>query len=233
VHNNYYFLRQLSKALDLKLQGTVISECFSQNKEELVIRFETRDEPFLIKASLQSNFSCLSFPQLFHRAKKNSVDLFDAIIGLRVHQVYQFENERSFALKFNNDKALLFKMHGNRSNIILFENNTVIDAFKKDIPPDYTLELNNLHRTIDWSHEAFAENHNKLEGLYFTFGKLVWKYLAAQKFDTLSLDDRWEMIQKVRHELEESNYFITELNGIIKWNYSSLFVEVWFDKKNI
>ena len=40
MHNNYYFLRQLTPALEKVIRLSVVSECFSQNKEELVIRFE-------------------------------------------------------------------------------------------------------------------------------------------------------------------------------------------------
>ena len=65
MHNNYYFLRQLTPALEKVIRLSVVSECFSQNKEELVIRFERKDSPFFIKASLSPSFSCLSFPGKF------------------------------------------------------------------------------------------------------------------------------------------------------------------------
>ena len=151
MHNNYYFLRQLSKSLEKSLTGMVISECFSQNKDELVIRFETHTEPFFIKASLDPSFTCLSFPGDFSRARKNSVDLFGDMIGYRVSGIRQFENERSFAILLSEDKSLLFKMHGNRSNIILFEKDIPLQLFRNNIPADITLRFDSLDRTIDWS----------------------------------------------------------------------------------
>ena len=120
MHNNYYFLRQLTPALEKAIRLSVVSECFSQNKDELVIRFERQDSPFFIRASLSSSFSCLSFPQNFHRARRNSIDLFEKLIGHRVEGIRQYENERSFTINFSNNISLLFKMHGNRSNVILF-----------------------------------------------------------------------------------------------------------------
>ena len=131
MHNNYYFLRQLTPVLENAIRSSVVSECFSQNKDELVIRFERLNSPFFIKASLSPAFSCLSFPENFQRARKNSIDLFEKLIGQRIETIRQFDNERSFAVNFGNDVSLLFKMHGNRSNLILFQNDSVIEIFKK------------------------------------------------------------------------------------------------------
>src|SRR5690606_38664090 len=124
--------------------GTVISECFSQHKDELIIRFETQEKPFYIKASLSSAFSCLSFPQTFQRARKNSIDLFPGIIGHRISAIRQFNNERSFALILEEGKALLFKMHGNRSNIILFQDSAAAELFKNNFPGDGVLNFETL-----------------------------------------------------------------------------------------
>ena len=215
MHNNYYFLRQLSKSLEVTLTGTVISECFSQNKDELVIRFETHTEPFFIKASLEPSFTCLSFPGDFSRARKNSVDLFDNMIGHRVTGIRQFENERSFAILLSEDKALLFKMHGNRSNIILFEKDIPLQLFRNNIPADITLRLDSLDRTIDWSYDAFIQYRSKLQSLYFTFGKIIWKYLASKNFETLSAEQQWQEIQTIRKQLDNPVYFISQADNTL------------------
>jgi predicted ribosome quality control (RQC) complex YloA/Tae2 family protein len=215
VHNNYYFLRPLSQSLDTLLRGTVISECFSQNKDELIIRFETLTEPFFIKASLEPAFSCLAFPANFHRARKNSVDLFPILIGQRVASVRCFDNERSVALTLSNNLTLLFKMHANRSNVVLFEHNAVMALFRNNLPADEGLDLSALDRTIDWSHEAFIQHQHNLGALYFTFGKVVWKYLAQQDFDTQPAEIRWQMIQAVRALLDKPVFRIAETTGTV------------------
>jgi hypothetical protein len=80
VHNNYYFLKQLSKHLHQKLTGFRAVACFSQNKDELMLEFNNSHQSYFIKASLQADFCCLSFPDQFNRARKNSIDLFAEII---------------------------------------------------------------------------------------------------------------------------------------------------------
>lgn len=212
MHNNHYFLRQLSAALETILQGTVISECFSQSKDELVIRFETKTKPFFIRASLVPSFSCLSFPDDFHRARKNSVDLFESLIGQRVQSIRQFKNERSFALMLSEDLSLLFKMHGNRSNIILFKNYAAVDLFKNSLVQDEAISLSTLDREIDWSLENFVRHKDTAQSLYFTFGKLPWKYLEEHGFKDLSTEQQWNAVQQVVHLLENpKSYYITSV----------------------
>lgn len=213
MHNNYYFLRSLSAALQQRLQDSVVSECFSQNKDELIIRFETHRTPFFLKASLLPQFSCLSFPDNFQRTKKNSADLFHALIGCRVTTIRQFNNERSFQILFNNELGLLFKLHGNRANLVLFEGKKIAELFKKNIVADTVIAIDNLDREIDWSYENFTAHHHKPSAVYFTFGKLVWEYVAARGYDQLALSARWDLIQDVRRQLETNNPMIIRFRG--------------------
>ena len=212
MHNNYYFLRQLSAELEKKISGTIISECFSQNKDELIIRFETTTKPLFIRASLQSDFCCLSFPEEFSRARKNSVDLFDKLIGHRVTGITQINNERSFILELTESHRLLFKMHGNRANVVLFKSEEPIELFRNHLITDEAIKLSELHRTIDWSYEAFEASINELQKLYFTFGKQVWNFLNRNGFEEKSIIEKWQAIQDLTNYLKKPNYYITEVD---------------------
>ncbi|MEX2233160.1 MAG: NFACT RNA binding domain-containing protein [Cyclobacteriaceae bacterium] len=210
MHNNFYFLRQLSKELASKLIGAVLSECFSQSKDELIVRFEIGAESFLIRASLLPSFSCLSFPENFQRARKNSVDLFPESIGRRVSGVRQFNNERSFSITLSGGFELFFKMHGNRTNIILFKDSLVYELFRKNIVADLTLAT--LDREIDRSYAYFEEHSDDLKAAYFTFGKVVWRYLSDQGFSYKSKPEQWEIIQELLQRLNNPTYYITLLD---------------------
>ena len=150
MHNNYYFLRQLTVALRSELVGTRIHSCFSQEKDELIISFGQTNQPatFMLKAILTANFSTLYFPNNFNRARSNSVNLFPEIIGEEVRELVQHQNERSFYLALSNQKALLFKLFGNRSNIIYFEQDQAKALFHKKFPKDLALELAQMHRQL-------------------------------------------------------------------------------------
>jgi predicted ribosome quality control (RQC) complex YloA/Tae2 family protein len=215
VHNNYYFLRQLSSSLDNIVRGTVISECYSQSKDEVIFRFETHGKSFYIRANLGSALSMLSFPPSIERARKNSIDLFAAVVGYRVKAIKQFKNERSFALELEENKTLLFKMHGNRSNVILFQDSLVIELFKKNIPPDSLIDLSKLDREIDWTFDAFLAFRDEPDKLYFTFGKIVWLFLHENGFNHLPEKEKWGMIHDVRQQLEQPSYYLTTVKNTI------------------
>lgn len=210
MHNNYYFLRKLSAQLETLLKGSVISECFSQNKDELVIRFEIKERSFFIKASLQSEFCCLFFQDDFTRARKNSVDLFESLIGLTAQSIVQYNNERSFSLVLNEGYKLLFKMHGNRANIVLFKDKEAIQLFRNHLTTDAEIDLGKLDREVDFSFEAFEQHIHDLPNLYYTFGKPVWNFLERNNFSDKSDVEKWQSIQDLLGYLKNPTYYITE-----------------------
>ncbi len=213
MHNNFFFLAKLTQTLQDVLTGTIISECFSQNKDELVIRFETHREPFFVKASLGAGYSHLSFPSTFQRARKNSVDLFAEIIGYRVLGIRQFANERSFALLLEEHKSLLFQMHGNRSNIVSLEGTEVVRSFRSNVTVTRDIVLDQLDREIDWTFETFLQYIGDLAKVYFTFGKVVWLYLNENGFSEMNPDDKWKLLQNTLTILRNPSYCIVHIKG--------------------
>lgn len=210
MHNNYYFIRQLSQELDHKLNGLEIAVCFSQNRDELIIGFCDPDTEFWIKASLQPDLCMLVFPSDFQRAKKNSIDLFHPIIGCNVLSIRQFKNERAFSLELTNNFRLVIKLYGNRSNIVLFEGNNAVDLFRKRYTKDASQSYQELDREIDQSKAAFFANG--LKQTFPTLGKTVLSELQNHQFDQLSPDFQWDKIQELLEYLEAPRYFISEAN---------------------
>lgn len=210
MHNNFYFLRQLSTELNRKLIGYTLVSCFSQNKEELIIEFNNATNSFFIKASLPPSFCCLSFPSGFSRAKKNSIDLFSGLELKKVIAIRQFQNERSFAIELEDHFSLLFKMHGNQSNIVLFHNEKAISIFRNQFQNDYEITLSSLDKTIDWSKESFLNNLGNLSQTYFTFGKEVNKYLEEQFKGQKTSEAKWMVFQETIRQLESPKFYVQE-----------------------
>jgi predicted ribosome quality control (RQC) complex YloA/Tae2 family protein len=213
MQNNYHFLRQLTPQLYSRLAGSVISECYSQEKAELIIRFETKEGSFHLRANLSAAFTCVSFPKDFQRARKNSVDLFTEVIGHRVMGIEQHEHDRSFTLKLSHDLSLLFKLHGNRSNIMLYSASVQTDLFRTSLSADRELQADKLNRGMDTSYEAFIRNQERLPSLYFTLGKVPWLYLNNQGFAGMDVAARWSALQAMLALLENPRYYITALEG--------------------
>ncbi len=212
MHNNYYYIRQLSAELRKKLTSWTIATCFSQEKDELVVGFVRNKEEFYIKAVLKSDFACLVFPETFYRARKNSVDLFKELMDLQILDVVQYQNERSFSLVLENNYLLLFKMHGNRSNIILFRNNEALDLFHNKLANDFSINPETLHRPLDQRHEAFAANGYQFQPLFPTFGKPVSKYLLANGYEKADGAEKWKIITNTLELLDDPTFYITNLD---------------------
>jgi predicted ribosome quality control (RQC) complex YloA/Tae2 family protein len=208
VHNSYFFLAQLSAVLHQRLQGFVLVSCFSQNKDELVMEFNNARQSFFIRASLQPALCGLSFPNVYHRAKKNSIDLFLDVLMKQVVSVTQFENERSFSINLESGWALLFKMHGSQSNVILLREEEVLSIFKNQFEADWNINTRQLNRTIDWSKEGFFQSQQDLKAKYFTLGREVWEYLGTLGFEGKSVDIKWDMFESTLAQLRAPTYFI-------------------------
>ncbi|MEO9802079.1 MAG: NFACT RNA binding domain-containing protein [Reichenbachiella sp.] len=213
---NYYFLRQLSGHLEHRLVNRRIQAIFSQNKDELIMIFEG-DDPFLIKANLDNESSLLSFPESFARARKNSIDLFSQIHDLKVLNIKQFKNERSFSIRLENDFELLFKLHGRHANVILFREDTIDSLFKKSIEIDQSVKLSELDREIDQSDQRLIESEFELIKVYPTFDKHIKNHLKAEGFyDSNDHELKLKILHALLHQLNNPLYYITEVDGIPK-----------------
>ncbi len=197
-------MRQLTPALRHKLVGAVVASCFSQEKDELLLHFRLSapNGSFYLKAILTAQFSALSFPEYFNRARANSVNLFPGIINENVLDVVQHENERSFYISLTNEKALLFKMFGNRANIVYYELSKAKELFHKKFTRDIALNLQQLHRQLLPAKSLFLEYPVAPDKLYPTFGDLPLVYLQLQGYEAASPEQKWDMIQQVKTELE-------------------------------
>jgi predicted ribosome quality control (RQC) complex YloA/Tae2 family protein len=211
MHNNYYFIRQVSDKLGQKLKDWEMTGCFSQNKNELILVFGQAANEVIIRASLNPEFSCLSFPETFNRTKRNSVDLFNEVAGSKVSHVYQYVNERSFAIHFDNNYFLLFKLHGARSNILLCKDDQVVSLFRSKIVKDKTVQPLALDRPIEHTYESFANAEFDYKKLFPTFNVVVQQHLENNGYFEMSNHEKWAFLEKLKQQLENPEaFYVTE-----------------------
>ncbi len=207
MNQNHYFLRHLVEELRRILVYARLKQCFSQDKDELILGFERQNgEDFWMRALFHPEFSTLQFPESFHRAGRNSIDLFSDILLYEVQEVYLFENERAFSINFLNGYRLLFKLYGNRGNVILFQEDSHIAQFQKKLKKDLEINPENLDRPINQSKQAFVEHGLKLT--FPTFGKEIFQLMEANGFEALDRDSQWEVLQGILQELGEPYFYI-------------------------
>ncbi|MGA0559144.1 NFACT RNA binding domain-containing protein [Larkinella sp. VNQ87] len=215
MHTNFYFLRQLAPALEPQLTGLKFMECFSQDRDELVLVFaQARGKvnfyrPFFIKATLRPDFSGLLFPETVQRARQNSVDLFEEWYDRDVLAVRSFLNERCLGITLNGGVTLLFKFFGNRPNLLIFSEDTVTDLFNNRLVSDAQLRLSALDRPLDQSWEAYEQSGFDHRKLYPTFGKLVNAYLDDHGLREKTAPEQWALIQETVWQLEKPPFYLT------------------------
>lgn len=227
MHQNYHFIKQLAPRLHAELAGKCFVEAFSQQKDELILVFAEESgtggdeedrplvKPFFIKATLTASFSCLSFPERFDRARRNSVNLFHEFAGNEVDFVQVCQNERAIQVHFVSGRDLVFKLFGNRSNLIAInEAGAVTQLFNNKLATDRTLTVASLNREIDQTWEAFVANEGRFEPLFPTFGKVANKYLAGKLAGVTDLAARWHVVQEFLQELESPDFYITKIDNI-------------------
>ena len=94
-----------------RLVGATIIDCFSQNKNELVIQLANNNsEEFTIIAHLNPQFTCLAFPKDYHKARKNAATIFSPLMQLKVNDVKGFINERAFIVHFQNNYFYMYNL---------------------------------------------------------------------------------------------------------------------------
>ena len=223
MQNNFYVLRQLVKELNPVLDSARLIACFSQDKEELIMQFLTKSgENFFIKAHLRANLSCLSFPNEFARAKRNSANLFEELVGIKVCSVQEFKNDRSFVLRFENDKYLLFKLHGNRGNIVLLDSNgRALKLFRSKLVKDLSIDLNGLAKSFDLESTLDEKGFVRLDKIP-TLDKRLRQYLEDRTKNS-SPDEQLRIVSNFLNQLEnEPEFYVNDTAGKIKF---SLFQE--------
>jgi predicted ribosome quality control (RQC) complex YloA/Tae2 family protein len=212
VQLNYYALDRLVAFLRPVLTESVFTEAFSQEKDELILCFTPKaTPPFYIRATLTSSLTTLSFPERFMRSRRNSVNQFTQLEGMKVTSLQMFLDERAFAIHLEGF-TLLFKMHGNRSNIILFEQDRPVALFKNSLPRDLGLDLQQLDRPIERTRALYLSN-SELKPFYPTFGSIPLTYLKTKGFESLSPAEQWQMLQGVTQELSTNPFYLGTMKG--------------------
>ncbi|MFC4871384.1 NFACT RNA binding domain-containing protein [Negadavirga shengliensis] len=204
MHLNYHYFRFLCPALQRRLTGSVVSECFSQNKEELILEFHHQGSSFFIRALLLPSNTCLSFPKDFKRSKKNNISLFEDLVGLKVTHITLLEFERAFYIRFDSGHLLLFKMHGSRSNVLLYDDidQPPVSLFRKELREDNTLHIQQLQNPLNLTKERFVELDGNASKFLPTLGKLPREWLKKAGYLETDLEGKYRLMQQVMDMLE-------------------------------
>lgn len=127
--NNYHTLAYVAQTLAHKLAGNAISEAFSQEKDQLVLRFANNNSALVIICDRVIN-TLYHIPE-FARARNNSVDVLGGCLGCTISSVEMHPTDRVMFIRFESGLRLDLLFFGGKSNVLLVDaSNCVVDAFK-------------------------------------------------------------------------------------------------------
>lgn len=187
MHFHYFALQALASHLNQHLTGQRLVGSFSQNKNELVLEFE---EIFL-RIGCNTPLTYVIPVHQFSQARKNVVQLFEAIAGLKTENVWALPYERVLVLDLEKGYQLYLKMHGHMANVILQQDGQAQALFNQQLEAD----LEWTPSPGSWQPEALPETvspdlkaiQEAIRGVSMVFEKQMAKHVlrAMEKGQTL------------------------------------------------
>ncbi len=215
MHLNYHFLKFLCPELDRIFSGKEITACFSQNKNELILETQGKDQTRYLKAHLNPPDIYLAFPEEFKRAKRNTINTFKEILGEKIVGCKLLSFERAFYFELESGRKLLFKLHGNRSNILLYEPDASNPEriFRNELIEDKTLHWEQLAKDLNLSFDEFERLEGNASKFLPTLGKIPRQWLKEHGYLEADLSGRWELMQELLDMLDTPLFSLIEKSG--------------------
>jgi predicted ribosome quality control (RQC) complex YloA/Tae2 family protein len=218
MHLNYHFLSYLCPALSEVFAGSTITSCFSQNKDEMIIETNGLNKIQFIRAHFLPPQIYLSFPENYQRAKRNTIDLFKEILGDTIISCKVLNFERAFYFQLKSGKILFFKLHANRSNVILYQKNAHKPSllFRKVVSEDSELDWRTLEKSLDLSHEQFLALDGNASQFLPTLGTIPRNWLKENEYLESDLNHKWALMEEILDMLGTPLFSLIKRDGEVR-----------------
>ncbi|MGB5529264.1 MAG: NFACT RNA binding domain-containing protein [Ignavibacteriaceae bacterium] len=153
---NYFFLNRLILEANEVLSNAVILEIFSQEKGTLVINCENLNENIFIEISVIPGNSHFTIKNKYTRAKKNTINFFDAATNQKIISFEIASDDRIIKIKLEQSE-IYFTIRGKFTNVFFLDKNHRLHPFKSI--DDMTVELTKK----EFSAKSFISGWNILD----------------------------------------------------------------------
>ena len=207
---HHYTLEHLVRECRRELVGLYISDCFTQEKNILMIECSAEKHEIWLECSLDTDNGSFFVKKDFARARHNAQDCFSAILGQQIRDIKIYEHDRIIALHTTSFTLYFLLFSGGRAEIILCDIHTMRisqflshhDFSHKSIeklltPSNSTFRLHEhvSMKDVEEHLRIFTNNANIEENTKAIISKAlpeIGKYYTdhiEHKFRHLSLDD--------------------------------------------
>src|SRR5690606_11629919 len=115
-----------------------------------------------------------------------------------------FSFERAFYFDLESGNKLVFKLHGNRSNVLLYHPAEVTPAklFRNEIREDRDLDWRSLEKSLDLSQKKFDELEGNATQFRRTLGAISLTWLKERGYPDAAIDVKWRLMEEMLDMLE-------------------------------
>ena len=135
---HHHIFHHLAKEIHDHCNGMIITECYSQEKNNLIMHCESPDGKTHahIEWAMQSGSPIIILKEHLHRSKSNNVDLFPFIIGRKILSCLKHPTDRIIFLRLTGASVIgQFFGGSNTSLFIIDDDNKILDSFKRSPLP--------------------------------------------------------------------------------------------------
>ena len=201
--NHKATISALSYELSMLIEYEIV-EIYQQTKGVLIIRFENENETAYLEFSNNQPYDRLFARALHKRAKANTIDLFQFLLGQTITNVVQVNEDRVLCIS-TQSYLLFFKLFGhNQSDLIITNHNQKVVATyssTEEVESQFELEEKQPTLPVDMPGETRLEKAIRSSSYYlgrhYTNDFLQKNSIA--KDATLEDMDRKELTEKLTH----------------------------------
>ncbi|MBE0571864.1 MAG: DUF814 domain-containing protein [Ignavibacteriaceae bacterium] len=208
---NYFFLNRFLIEAREFLEESRIEEIFSQEKSKLVIVVSKNDEEYYLELCVIPGNSYLNIRKNYSRAKKNTVNFFEAALGEIIDSIQLANDDRIIILKCTRSE-IYYTIRGKFTNVFFFDAYNQLHPFKsvdalsfENIKKEFSEKVylngwNQIDLLIE-SGQNYLENIRKK---YAILGGEVIKEVKSREsnYDSDKIPD---LLAKVLNEIRYSN----------------------------
>ncbi len=222
LHQHAALFPWLAESLHEVLVGFYLQDAFAVSKEEINLIFVKEKEHLSIALNVEAKTGLLFFYERELDREGGAMPLFKALIGQCIIGVKAHANNRSFAILFEPNYQLIFKLYGGLSNVLFTDEVKVLSMFRNAIQSDRNTHPNELDQTypiealaVDTPLFICAAEEGKSKSILLltdAIGQIYWQgthilealhtfsvqYLQLYRFSSL----RAELLQKFSRQLK-------------------------------
>jgi predicted ribosome quality control (RQC) complex YloA/Tae2 family protein len=143
-HLNCFVIEAIAKQLQLGVKDSILKDCFSNSPDEITFIFDS----FSFKCLFFQSEVYFTFDDIEHSKSRLFKPQFTDVLNTKVLNIEAHQYERSFQIYFEHGHCLVFKCHGRKSNIILYDANDYSEMFRKNLEKDAQLSKSTFHNRL-------------------------------------------------------------------------------------